>query len=209
VCSVLALLAKKTNIDPATLEVSTARLDLGLRASGTCEMHSDFHSSKSYVFTAIVYLSNWGDSFTGGETVFAHEIGGGETAMASAVRADIDDSQATAAIPMTGGYIVQPKIGRVVVFTGGTENLHCKMPSTTVKRQATSQGNHSSPRTVVQLWIRCSTDKNTRPDMYRMTAAQLASDSDIVARARSWLRENDSLEAARLAERLNTDRALP
>ena len=30
--SVLALLAKKTNIDPATLEVSTARLDLGLRA---------------------------------------------------------------------------------------------------------------------------------------------------------------------------------
>ena len=48
-------------------------------------------SSKSYVFTAIVYLSNWGDSFTGGETVFAHEIGG-ETVRAK-VRADIDDSR--------------------------------------------------------------------------------------------------------------------
>ena len=74
-----------------------------------------------------------------------------------------------------------------------------------------------SDGTVLQLWIRCRTDNNTRPDVSRVTAASVTSDSDIVARARSWFRNTDSLELARLAEHKNrprtahrtTDRALP
>ena len=211
---VVALLAEKTHIDPAALEVSTARLDLGLRANGICEMHSDFHSSTSFVFTAIIYLSDWGESFTGGETVFAHEIGGGEKKMGAAVRAD---DSATVAIAMTGGYVVQPKIGRVVIFTGGSENLHCKMPSKATKSSGADPKDTSSPRTVMQLWIRCSTDATTRHDESRRTAAELASNSEIVARARAWLEASGREEGDRAVKQRDgshttqrtTDRALP
>ena len=211
---VVALLAEKTNIDPAALEVSVARLDMGLRASSMCEMHSDFHSSTSFVFTAIIYLSDWGDRFTGGETVFAHEIGGGEKKMGVAVRTD---DSATVAIAMTGGYIVQPKIGRVVMFTGGSENLHCKMPSKAVKLSGAAQEETSSPRTVMQLWIRCSTDAKMRHDESRRTAAELASNSEMVARARAWLESSSREERERAVKKGDdthttqraTDRALP
>lgn len=39
----------------------------------TCVVHSDFIASDRYVFTALLYLSDYGLDFTGGETTFVDE----------------------------------------------------------------------------------------------------------------------------------------
>ena len=221
---VIALLAEKAGIVPAELELTNARVDLGLRASGHCEMHSDFHSSKTYVYTAIVYLSDWGDMFTGGETVFAHQIGGIDAAAAEGAAVAASDpgreaAAAAAVVPVTGGYIVQPKIGRVTMFTGGTENLHCKMPSTKVDPPAAAaaaansvasdveqeQGEvhegHASPRLVVQLWVQCASaggeslgvkgQPAASSVQSRALGAEQARNSALVKTSRAWVADAD------------------
>lgn len=198
---VFALLAEKAKIDPGLLTLTSARLDFGIKSTGSCQLHSDFHSLKTYVFTAIVYLSDWGDTFSGGETVFAHEFGGGDENMRRAVREEVVGGGAndTIAIAATGGLIVQPKFGRVALFTGGAENMHCKMPSQTVSSRevANPEAPKQGSRLVMQLWIKCTTAPNQ--EKARAKAAQAARKTQLVAQARSWLDSN--ARAHRMTER--------
>ena len=155
---VIAMLAESLGLPDEQLELYNARVDLGVRSKSGCELHSDFHSSSKYVFTAIIYLSDWGSEFTGGETVFVHSMRapGGESPPVAAEKM---------LLPMRAGEIVQPKLGRVVLFTGGAENLHCKMPS------AAKDGGES-PRLVVQLWVQCA--DGASPTTKREQAARQA-----------------------------------
>ena len=154
--------------NPTHLERDNARFDRDIRHESKCEMHGDFMSVGSYVYTAIVYLSDWNTTFSGGETVFAHHVDGAppfnpyawhggaqqeeEKSQASPLQwPRVTDDTGQRLAPIVLGEIVQPKVGRVVLFSGGPENLHCKMPSLATGRNATLGGR----RTVVQLWFRC------------------------------------------------------
>ena len=158
------LLAAKLGLDPKELILHSLRYDLGLRADSQCEMHSDFVSLSSYVFTAILYLNDYGEDFTGGETIFAHDVdGAGLDAESASVESQEEQKRGLAGLeasperrlfPLTKGAVVQPKTGRVVLFSGGQENLHCKMASRPKK----------AARTVVQLWFSCADpDKQSIP----------------------------------------------
>ena len=98
-----------------------------------------------YVYSSIVYLSDWGDEFSGGETVFLRSMDGPEGAQAAAKD---DNKESSVLFPMRQADIVQPKVGRVALFTGGEENMHCKMPSA-------AKGGGEPPRLVVQMWVQC------------------------------------------------------
>ena len=113
-----------------------------------------------YVYSSIVYLSDWGDEFTGGETVFLRSMEDPEGAQAAA-----EDKESSMLFPMRRADIVQPKVGRVALFTGGEENMHCKMPS------AAKDGGES-PRLVVQLWVQCA--DGASPTTKREQAARQA-----------------------------------
>lgn len=54
----------------------------------------------------------------------------------------------------------------VVLFSGGSENLHCKMPSV-------GRSGGASPRLVVQLWVQCA-DPGQTPSGQRTEAAAKA-----------------------------------
>ena len=151
---VVAALAAQLGLRAQDLELADGRIDFGARAMWGCELHSDFHSSQrsptAYVFSALVYLSDWGVSFTGGETVFVHSM-----AMAGEEASEEEESLgAQSLLPMTAGQIVQPRFGRVVLFTGGEENLHCRMPN--AGRAGATRLEETAPRVSVNLWFQCS-----------------------------------------------------
>jgi hypothetical protein len=156
---VLALLERELALSPRALQVFTPMLDLGLQDSdGKWGMHSDFHSMPHYVFTALVYLSDYGADFTGGETVFLHGLNLGEPlviARDATGRGDIGRR----AYPLRTGVVVQPRRGRVVIFTGGAENLHSKVPSVRVGGASAADlaapGGAVAPRRVFQFWVNC------------------------------------------------------
>ena len=93
---------------------------------------------------------DWGVSFTGGETVFVHSM-----AMAGEEASEEEESLGVQSLlPMTAGQIVQPRFGRVVLFTGGEENLHCRMPN--AGRAGATRLEETAPRVSVNLWFQCS-----------------------------------------------------
>lgn len=94
-------------------------------AVAPCWLHSDFLARPGmYYFTAIVYLS---DQRPGGcgtcETVFVDRV---DAASGQVAR----------------GVAVQPRRGRVLLFSSGVENMHCKVP-------------HSGDRRVLVVYFRC------------------------------------------------------
>ena len=78
------------------------------------QMHSDYYESANYVFTAVLYL---GDEV--GDDVARV---GGETALIDEMRRD-----AAGACELARGVTVEPKPGRLVVFSGGGENYHAPL----------------------------------------------------------------------------------
>ena len=63
-------------------------------------------------------------------------------------QAAAEDKESSVLFPMRRADIVQPKVGRVALFTGGEENMHCKMPSA-------AKAGGEPPRLVVQMWVQC------------------------------------------------------
>eukprot|EP00929_Paragymnodinium_shiwhaense_P044169 TRINITY_DN22661_c0_g1_i2.p1 TRINITY_DN22661_c0_g1~~TRINITY_DN22661_c0_g1_i2.p1 ORF type:complete len:238 (+),score=35.52 TRINITY_DN22661_c0_g1_i2:317-1030(+) len=95
-----------------------------------CWLHSDYLARPgTFFFTAITYLTSQGDSngCEGCETAFVDRVG-------KAKRNGSRDA--------THGLAVQPRRGRVLVFSSGVENLHCKL-------------GHTGERRVVVLYFRC------------------------------------------------------
>ena len=63
-------------------------------------------------------------------------------------QAAAEDKESSVLFPMRRADIVQPKVGRVALFTGGEENMHCKMPSA-------AKAGGEPPHLVVQMWVQC------------------------------------------------------
>ncbi len=115
------------------------RVDIGSPSSygyTTCHLHSDFQASVSYVYTAVIYLSTEGIEFEGGETVFVDRLAQGVDARGILTSGGLDAVDA--------GDVVEPRKGRAVLFSGGLENMHCRMPV------------FDGTRSVLQLWWDCA-----------------------------------------------------
>ena len=69
------------------------------------------------------------------------------------------------------GAIVQPRRGRVVLFSGGMENMHCRMP--VIGR-----------REVLQLWFACESDVDQGGDSWRVWRAAQTKKAGIVVETR-------------------------
>ena len=97
-------------------------------------------------YTALVYASQAGTEFDeGGETIFVD----------SAVVTDAEESEKQ--LEVQRGLAVSPRHGRVVVFSGGLENVHGRLPI--------SKG----VRWLVQIWFRCAdADEYTVPTADRL-----------------------------------------
>ena len=91
--------------------------------------HVDLHQYGSFEFTALVYLSDWGEDFTGGEFVFVDEKEGGEgRRRVEGVEVGVE-GEATVEGVVEGGVDgeeveVRPLRGSVLYFTSGGENVH-------------------------------------------------------------------------------------
>jgi len=100
------------------------QVDVNIGHNVPCQLHTDYLSRPPHYFlTAIVYLSEQGKDCDPCETVFVDQV------FATHNR-------------FRKGAIVRPRPGRVALFSGGVENMHCKMPS-------------EGHRHVIQLWFRC------------------------------------------------------
>lgn len=91
--------------------------------------HADKANIPAYDFSALLYLSTWGNDFEGGELVFLGRSGadGGE-----------------------GHQVIQPRAGRLVTFSSGSENLH------RVNKVTRGQ------RLVLAMWFTCSAEHELR-----------------------------------------------
>ena len=104
-----------------------------------CEVHSDFHSVPDYTFTALVYFSTLGEDFGGGGLLVVDETAIDETAP----QQQQQHPSPSSSLIVTRGLVIEPRVGRVVVFSGGLENLHCRQPVL------------SGNRAALQVWYKC------------------------------------------------------
>jgi len=91
-----------------------------------CRFHADNFNIPGYQYTALIYLNSQGDDFEDGETLFVDE---------AKIRGTTFE--------VSRGLAVSPRKGRVAVFSGGLENVHCARQSLGGRRE------------VIQLWFRC------------------------------------------------------
>jgi hypothetical protein len=88
--------------------------------------------------------------FAGGETLFVDGVDEVNVVDGEGGVSGEDDGDTTSRHHQTSTYtkglLVEPRLGRVVLFTGGLENLHCRMPITKGRRIA------------LQAWYQCDDD---------------------------------------------------
>ena len=124
---VLAVLQAEFAVDPSAVTVSTQRRKTyvpttlpkpNARLTRVCswpspyeELHADYYESERYVFTAVLFF--------GEEEADMVRRVGGETALLDEMRRDDDG-----ACQIARGLVVEPKAGRLLVFSGGGENYH-------------------------------------------------------------------------------------
>ena len=94
-------------------------------------MHADYFENINYEVTAILYL--------GDEEQDTVSLVGGETALVDALVQDADAD----VVRLVEGMIVEPRRGRLLLFSGGGENYHTPLP---VRR---------GRRTAWHLWMKC------------------------------------------------------
>lgn len=100
---ILDVFKKEFGIDTDNLQVSTSREKTYIEGYDNQDseikkwslLHSDYYENPNYVYTAILYLET-SENLVGGETGFIDECPIGKK-----------------------GLIVEPKFGRLVIFTGG------------------------------------------------------------------------------------------
>lgn len=87
-------------------------------------VHTDMNNTNHYQYSGLLYLNTYGEDFTGGRLVFV----------------DADDE-------ITPTHIVEPRAGRVALFSSGQENPHY------VERLTSGQ------RFVLAFWFTCMPSK--------------------------------------------------
>jgi len=114
------------------LEMHTLRLqdDVETKAAFS-DLHSDYLSREMYLYSAIVYIDQFGMHFGGGELSIADAFESGDEAV------------------LSEGLIVEPRLGRLVLFSAGAENMHSPMPVTRLSAEKEPR------RRVLQLWFTC------------------------------------------------------
>jgi hypothetical protein len=100
------------------------------------QLHADYLESDNYVYTAILY-DDTPDNLVGGETALANfrrdDNGQGDVVTFGMTLPTIDllpsqqESKLEQSIDVTDGLIVEPKRGRLVLFSAGAENFHTPM----------------------------------------------------------------------------------
>jgi hypothetical protein len=100
--------------------------------------HCDEEQYGSFEFTALIYLAQWGEDFTGGEFVFRDEEGEGQHERNMTV--DVKDGEQVGVeregVASLGvrEWEVHPSPGSLLFFTSGHENLHHVTRVTTGRR---------------------------------------------------------------------------
>jgi|EP00966_Prymnesium_polylepis_P192591 hypothetical protein len=95
------------------------------------ELHADYYESATFVFSSVLFL--------GVERDDAQPRVGGETGLADELATD----PATGQTKLVRGHMVEPRAGRLVIFSGGGENYHSPISVT--------QGR----RTTFHAWFQC------------------------------------------------------
>eukprot|EP00928_Gymnodinium_smaydae_P066703 TRINITY_DN49677_c0_g1_i1.p1 TRINITY_DN49677_c0_g1~~TRINITY_DN49677_c0_g1_i1.p1 ORF type:complete len:339 (-),score=48.45 TRINITY_DN49677_c0_g1_i1:237-1172(-) len=126
------------------------QIDSNVQSDVPCQMHVDFQSRPGhYYYTAIIYLSN--QKTLERTSSKKSRKGGHASAKQSPPRCEscetvfVDEVNQSSGLALRG-LVVQPRRGRTVIFSGGAENLHCKVPS-------------SGDRRVVQVFFQCNSDR--------------------------------------------------
>jgi hypothetical protein len=94
------------------------------------EMHADYYESAAFVFSAILFL--------GEEAVDRERLVGGEFGWVDGL-----DHRPDGTVHLSAGTVVEPRRGRLVLFSGSGENYHAPLPLL--------QGR----RTSLQMWFTC------------------------------------------------------
>lgn len=148
-----------SNALPTTLKLTVHRKKTYLpeKKSKFQELHADYFESANYVYTAILY-DDIPDNLVGGETAlvnFRHNDNGqgedDDVTFGLIRSSDLPPSQQESnpgqkseePMALTDGIIIEPKPGRLVLFSSGGENFHAPM--------AVRQGS----RPVYHFWFIC------------------------------------------------------
>ena len=146
------------NVLPSMLKLTTTRRKTYQTTNKTMfqELHADYFESSSYEYTAILY-DDTPDNLVGGETAlvnFRHNDNGqGEDDVTFGLIRSPDlpppqqesksGQKSEEPMVLTDGLIIEPKPGRLVLFSSGGENFHAPM--------AVREGN----RPVYHFWFIC------------------------------------------------------
>lgn len=104
--------------------------------------HFDYGQHSGGIFSAIIYTGNDGDEpLVGGYTGFANTPPPEEDA--TAVSSAGVERLANGSALLHRGLVVAPRVGRLVLFSGGSENYHAPLPVASGRRQT------------LQAWYRC------------------------------------------------------
>ena len=121
-----SLLGKNLYLSGAILTELSAHFDMNLNNPNQRQHYTDFHVDRAnvaaYHWSALLYLDSYGLDFTGAELEFAD--------------------------PTTSGdrIIIQPRVGRLLLFTSGHENLHRVRPLSYGRRR------------VLAVWFSCNAE---------------------------------------------------
>ena len=108
-------------------------------------MHADYFESKLYVYTAILY-DEQPEDLIGGETALVDfvpvQTDHGSTAFGLQSDTGVKkntakqtlENAATQPLKLTSGMVVEPKPGRLVLFSSGGENFHAPLEVVRGKR---------------------------------------------------------------------------
>lgn len=91
------------------------------------QLHIDYFENDDYVYTAILY-DDPPEVLIGGETAFANApIGFQSLSSDPKDRIVINEGSSMPPLELLSGWIVEPKKGRLVLFTAGGENAHAPL----------------------------------------------------------------------------------
>jgi len=140
------------DVEPALLTVSIYRHHTYREGEINNNLHADYLESDNYVYTAILY-DDTPDNLVGGETALAnfrhHDDGQGDSVVTFGMTLPIDsppsqhESKVDQLVDVTDGVIVEPKRGRLVLFSSGAENFHTPMVVS------------SGERPTYHFWFKC------------------------------------------------------
>lgn len=145
------LISEHFGVEASRLMATGGQLDSNVQSDLPCQMHVDFQSKPDqYYFTSIVYLSEQRAVMAAESESELQSVRRRRPQRASPSRPVCVDCETVfldAVEPLSGratrGLAVEPRRGRIVLFSGGAENLHCKVPS-------------AGDRVVAQVFFRCA-----------------------------------------------------